>query len=132
MGVNLKSLVLGAGVAVAGFSSLVFAGANDYAFEPVKSEIKSTNEAIVAVRLIHKATRKPVTDAVIAQTRIDMAPDGMPTMDAPLVRQPSREPGVFAFKSPLTMAGRWLFSVSAKVPGEAETVNGTIIFRVTK
>ena len=30
------------------------AGANDYVFEPVKTEIKSSNVATVAVRLVHK------------------------------------------------------------------------------
>ncbi len=42
-----------------------FAGANDYVFEPVKAEVKQANDAVVAVRLKHKATGKPVTDAVI-------------------------------------------------------------------
>ena len=42
------------------------------------------------------------------------------------------EPGVYAFKTDLSMAGRWLFSISAKVQGEPETVTGKITFRVTK
>ena len=53
-----------------------FAGANDYVFEPVKAEVKKGDDVVVAVRLKHKATGKPVTDAVIVQTRIDMGPDG--------------------------------------------------------
>src|SRR5262249_59122553 len=42
-----------------------FAGANDYVFEPVKPEIKKGDDVVVSVRLKHKATGKPVTDAVI-------------------------------------------------------------------
>jgi hypothetical protein len=57
-----------------------FAGADDYVFEPVKSEFKSSNVATIAVRLVHKPTGKPVTDAAIIQTRLDMAPDGMADM----------------------------------------------------
>jgi hypothetical protein len=109
-----------------------FSGANDYVFEPVKAEVKQANDAVVAVRLKHKGTGKPVTDAVIAQTRIDMSPDGMATMASPLTPVPSNEPGVYAFKGELSMAGRWLLSISAKVQGEPETVVGKITFRVTK
>src|SRR5262245_41882237 len=98
-----------------------FAGANDYAFEPVQPEIKSRNVATVAVRLVHKPSGKPVADAAIVETRLDMSPDGMASMTTKVAPQPSPEPGVYAFKAPLTMAGRWLLSISAKVPSEPET-----------
>jgi hypothetical protein len=39
---------------------------------------------------------------------------------------------VYAFKAPLTMAGRWLLTVSAKVQGEPKTVIGKLIFKVTR
>ena len=79
----LKSaLALTTVVAAMNLTGTAFAGADDYVFELVKSEIKSNNVATVAVRLLHKPTGKPVTDAVIVQTRLDMAPDGMADMDA--------------------------------------------------
>jgi hypothetical protein len=53
---------------VAAVTGTAFAGADDYVFEPVKSEIKSSNVATVAVRLVHKSTGKPVADAAIVQT----------------------------------------------------------------
>ena len=108
------------------------AGANDYVFEPVKAEVKKGDDVTVAVRLKHKATGKPVTDAVIVQTRIDMGPDGMGEMASPLTAVPSTEPGVYAFKTDLSMAGRWLLNIAAKVQGEPQTVVGKITFRVTK
>jgi YtkA-like len=109
-----------------------FAGANDYAFEPVKAELKKGDDVVVSVRLKHKATGKPVTDAVIVQTRIDMGPDGMGEMSSPLTPVPSNEPGVYSFKTDLSMQGRWLLSIAAKVQGEAETVVGKITFRATR
>jgi hypothetical protein len=109
-----------------------FAGANDYVFEPVKAELKKGDDVVVAVRLKHKATGKPITDAVIVQTRIDMGPDGMGEMASPLTPVPSNEPGVYAFKTDLSMQGRWLLSIAAKVQGEAETVVGKITFRATR
>jgi YtkA-like len=109
-----------------------FAGANDYVFEPVKAEVKKGDDVIVSVRLKHKATGKPVTDAVIVQTRIDMSPDAMGEMASPLTAVPSNEPGVYSFKTDLSMQGRWLLSVAAKVQGEPETVVGKITFRATR
>ena len=109
-----------------------FAGANDSVFEPVKAEVKKGDDVVVAVRLKHKTTGKPVTDAVIVQTRIDMGPDGMGEMASPLTPVPSNEPGVYSFKTDLSMQGRWLLSIAAKVQGEAETVVGKITFRATR
>jgi hypothetical protein len=109
-----------------------FAGANDYVFEPVRAEVKKGDDAIVSVRLKHKPTGKLVTDAVIIQTRIDMAPDGMAEMASPLTAVPSSEPGVYSFKTELSMAGHWLLSIAAKVQGEPETVVGKITFRATR
>jgi hypothetical protein len=109
-----------------------FAGANDYIFEPVKAEVKKGDDIVVSVRLKHKATGKPVTDALIVQTRIDMSPDAMGEMASPLTAVPSNEPGVYSFKTDLSMQGRWLLSIAAKVQGEPETVVGKITFRATR
>jgi hypothetical protein len=109
-----------------------FAGANDYVFEPIKAELKKGDDVVVSVRFKHKATGKPVTDAVIVQSRIDMAPDGMGEMSSPLTPVPSNEPGVYSFKTDLSMQGRWLLSIAAKVQGEPQTVVGKIIFRATR
>jgi hypothetical protein len=114
-----------------GFATPAIAGSDDYAFEPVKPEVRKGDDVTIGVRLVQKSTTKPVSDAVIAKTRIDMGPDGMPTMDAPLTQVPSGEPGVFLFKTSLPMAGRWQLIVAAKVKGEPETVVGKVTYTVT-
>ena len=118
--------------AALGLAAAALAGANDYVFEPVKAEVKKGDDVVVAVRLKHKATGRPVTDAVIVTTRIDMGPDGMAEMASKLTPVPGGEPGVYAFKTELSMAGRWLLSIAAKVQGEPETVIGKITFRVAR
>ena len=113
-------------------STAAFAGAADYAFESVAPEWKKGDDVVVAVRLMHKPSGKPVADAVIVRTRVDMGPDNMADMVSPVAAVPSKEPGVYAFKTDLPMAGRYLLSVSAKVQGEPETVVGKIILKAVK
>ena len=109
-----------------------WAGAKDYVFEPVAAELKKGDDVVIAVRLLHKPSGKPVADAVIVRTRVDMAPDNMADMVSPVAAVPGSEPGVYAFKTDLPMAGRYLLSVAAKVQGEPETVVGKVIFKAVK
>src|SRR6266542_4405990 len=98
-------------VAVSLTSGAAFAAASDYAFEPVTAEMKKGDDVTVAVRLVHKPTGKPVADAVIIRTRVDMAPDGMADMQSPVSPLPASEPGIYAFKTDLPMAGRYQLSL---------------------
>ena len=131
---NTKYLLAPAfAVAMSLTSAAALAGAMDYAFEPVAAELKKGDDVvIVAVRLLHKPTGKPVSDAVIVRTRVDMAPDGMADMASPVAPLPGKEPGVYAFKTDLPMAGRYLLSLAVKVQGEPETVVGKVIFKAVK
>lgn len=105
------------------------ADAKDYEFQLVEGEMKKGDGAIVAVRLVNKKTGKVVPDAVIFARRIDMAPDAMPTMTAPLEPQTSSEPGIYRFKTNLMMEGRWQLSLGAKVQGETGTVESKLVLK---
>jgi hypothetical protein len=118
-----------AGLALISSSPAALAAAADYAFEPVKAEVKNGKQSELAVRLVHKPTGKPVEGAVLFRTRLDMSPDSMEAMTAKHAAMPAAEPGVYRFKADLTMAGGWALKLMAKVPGEAETVQGTVVFR---
>jgi hypothetical protein len=122
------------GAAAAALVGLVWAGAamadiKDYEFQLVQSEMKKGDGAVVEVRLVDKRTAKPVPDAVIFARRIDMAPDGMPTMTAPLEQLPSTEPGVYRFRTNLMMEGGWRLSLGAKVQGETGTVEDKLVLK---
>ena len=115
-----------------GFSVLAtgaMAAAKDYDFQPVVAEVKNGDGTELAVRLVNKTTGKPVEGAVMFRTRLDMSPESMDEMTAKHVAMPSSEPGVYKFKADLTMAGGWAFKVQAKIPGESDTVEGTVIFK---
>jgi hypothetical protein len=128
-----KTILAGALIALGmSLSAPALAGSKDYVFEPVEAVVKQGHDAVVAVRLVHKPSGKPVEGAVLVSTRIDMAPDGMPTMASPLTPLPKQEPGVYAFRTRLSMEGRWLLSIAAKVQGEPETVTGKITFKATE
>jgi YtkA-like len=121
---------LAATMTLAGSAALAAAG--DYVFEPVNAEMKKGDDVTVAVRLMNKVTGKPVVDAVIIRPRVDMAPDGMAEMESPVSPLPAQEPGVYAFKTDLPMAGRYQLSLSAKVQGEVETVAGKVVIKANK
>jgi hypothetical protein len=129
-GKYLLAAAFAAGVSLTGAAA--WAGAVDYMFEPVAAELKKGDDVVVAVRLVHKPSGKPVSDAVIVRTRVDMGPDNMADMVSPVAAVPAPEPGTYAFKTDLPMAGRYLLSVSAKVQGEPETVVGKVIFKAIR
>jgi hypothetical protein len=126
----LFAAALTAGVNLCGPAAV--AGANDYEFQTVAAETKKGDDVVVAVRLVHKPTGKPVDGAVIIRTRIDMSPDKMGDMVSPVAAVDAKEPGTYAFKTDLPMAGRYLFSLAAKVQGEPETVTGKVILKAVK
>ncbi|WP_024585101.1 FixH family protein [Bradyrhizobium sp. OHSU_III] len=121
---------LTAAIALVNFAAI--AGAGDYTFDSVAPEMKKGDDVTVAVRLTDKRTGKPVPDAVIFKTRVDMAPDGMAEMESAVTPLPSKEPGVYAFKTDMPMAGRYQITLSAKVQGEPETVVGKVIVKAAK
>ena len=117
-----------AGLALAFAVPPALAGAGDYAFEPVSREVRNGAGSELAVRLVHKPSGKPVAGAIVVRTRLDMSPDDMAAMTAKHEALPSSESGVYRFRAHLTMAGKWALKVLAKVQGEADTVQGSVVF----
>ncbi|MGQ3300041.1 FixH family protein [Reyranella sp.] len=109
--------------------STVRADIADYEFRLVQTNLKQGDGAMVSVRLVDKRTGGTIPDAVIFAMRIDMAPDGMPTMTAPIEALPSTEPGIYRFKTNLTMEGGWQLSLGAKIQGESGTLQNKLILR---
>ncbi len=107
----------------------VSAGSADYEFHLAETSVAQGPEAVVTVLLKDKRTGKPVSDAVIFATRLDMAPEGMEAMTTTLDPLPSEEAGVYRFKANLSMEGGWRFKLALKVQGEPETVQGELVLQ---
>jgi hypothetical protein len=120
------------GAAVAGLPKIALADIKDYEFELVQPTVQAGADKIVTVRLVNKKTGKPVPDAVIFATRLDMAPDGMQEMVTKVTPLPGAEPGTYRFKANFSMAGRWQLSLGAKVQGETGAIENKLVVTAQK
>lgn len=101
----------------------------DYEFRLLEDTLKAGEEAVLAVAVVHKPSGRQVEDAVIFARRMDMAPEGMPTMTADLQPLPPDKPGVYRFRTNLGMEGGWQLSLAAKVQGETGTLQTRLVLQ---
>src|SRR5947207_979369 len=78
-----------------GSAGLARADIKDYEFRLLQPTTAVGKDKTITVRLVNTKTGKPVPDAVIFATRLDMAPEGMPEMATKIVAEPTAaEPGI--------------------------------------
>jgi hypothetical protein len=119
-------------IAVAGSAGIAKADIKDYEFKLVESTVSVGKDKLVTVQLVNKATGKPVPDAVIFATRLDMAPEGMAEMATKIAPEAGGEPGSYRFKAAFGMEGKWLLSLGAKVQGETGSVESKLVITAQK
>ena len=119
------------GVAMATSATVALADIKDYEFLLVDQTVQAGPDKTITVRLMNKKTGRPVPDAVIFATRLDMAPDGMQEMATKIMPTPGGEPGTYKFKATFGMAGMWQLSLGAKVQGETGTVENKLVLKAT-
>ncbi|MET4322524.1 FixH family protein [Bradyrhizobium sp. RT5a] len=117
---------------IAGTSTAAWADIKDYKFELVDQSVQAGPDKVITVRLVNTKSGKPVPDAVIFASRLDMAPDGMQEMATKVTPMPGTEPGTYRFKATFGMAGRWQLSLGAKVQGETGTVENKLVITAQK
>ncbi|MGY4592507.1 hypothetical protein ACVWXL_000253 [Bradyrhizobium sp. GM22.5] len=118
--------------AVAGTSTAALADIKDYKFELVDQSVQAGPDKVITVKLVNTKNGKPVPDAVIFASRLDMAPDGMQEMATKVTPMPGTEPGTYRLKATFGMAGRWQLSLGAKVQGESGTVENKLVITAQK
>jgi hypothetical protein len=109
-------------------AAIVLAAPNDYRFDLVQAQPAGAGKTTVTVRLVHVPDSKPVTGAVLFETKTDMGPSGMAEMAGKVSPLPSDQPGIYRFQVETGMAGKWQLALGAKVQGEAGTVRGTVLY----
>lgn len=120
------------GLSLVGAPRFAFADIKDYEFQLMDPSVQAGADKIVTIKLMNKKTGKPVSDAVIFASRLDMAPDGMQEMVTKVTPMPGTEPGTYRFKANFSMAGRWQLSLGAKVQGETGTVESKLVVTAQK
>ena len=121
--------LIGLGVTAPGAA---LADIKDYEFQLTAPTVQVGSDRVVTVRLVNRKTGKPVPDAVIFATRLDMAPDAMEEMVTKVTPVPASEPGSYSFKARFSMEGRWQLSLGAKVQGETGTVESKLVVTAQK
>jgi hypothetical protein len=123
-----------ASIVIALTGSIIAARADikDYEFQLVDQSVQAGPDKVIIVRLVNTKTGKPVPDAVVFATRLDMAPEGMQEMATKIAPMPGGEPGTYKFKATFGMAGRWQLSLGAKVQGETGTVETKLVITAQK
>ena len=131
---NLVRVIAAALIVAAcgGSGTAALADARDYRFELVDQMVQAGPDRVITVRLTNTRTGKPVPDAVIFATRLDMAPDAMQEMATKVTPVTGTEPGTYRFKAKFGMAGRWQLSLGAKVQGETGTVENKLVITAQK
>jgi hypothetical protein len=117
------------GAALMCTATVALADIKNFEFKLVEPTVKAGPDKTIAVKLVDKTTGKPVPDAVIFATRLDMAPDAMQEMVTKIEPVPGAEPGTYKFKATFGMAGRWQLSLGAKVQGETGTVENKLVIQ---
>jgi hypothetical protein len=120
------------GLAMTAQAPIAMADIKDYEFQLVDPTVKPDPDTIITVRLLNKKTGKPVSDAAIFASRLDMTPDSMPEMTTKLTPMPGTEPGTYRFKANVSMAGGWQLSLGAKIQGETGTVENKLVIKAQK
>ncbi|MBI3676970.1 MAG: FixH family protein [Proteobacteria bacterium] len=92
----------------------------------------SPGKSVVSIKLDRGG--KPVTGAIVIQSRADMSPIGMASMSAPIKTLGEQPPGTYRFEvdngSVWKKPDNWSLSFSAKVQGVAQTVTGSVIVKL--
>ena len=101
-------------------------------WQAVNDRVISGDSVRLELRLVGAPVGLAIGDIAVTSTRLDMGPDGMPTMVSELRPVASAAPDIVAFEADLTMAGRYALTISAAVKGLDNPVSGVVIITVEK
>ena len=126
----MTAALVALGPALAAVAAPAWADVKDFEFQLVQTEMKKGDGAIVAVRLVNKKTGQPVPERRdLRASASTWRRTAWPRWRRHVEQLPSTEPGVYRFKTNLSMQGRWQLSLGAKVQGETGTVESKLVLK---
>lgn len=102
------------------------------AFTAVRPEVPAGRSIRIELRLAGLNPAPAPEEITVEKARLDMGPDGMAAMAAPLNPLPGGAPGIVAYQTDLAMAGRWAFTITARIAGRKDPVTSTVIFNAVE
>ena len=106
-------------------------GSTGMSWKPDRTNLLANATMQIRLQLVDGAGRPVEKSVTVVSSRIDMGPDNMSTMTAPLRLLPSKALGLVVFETNLYAPGRWALSLSANVAGEPRPVSGSVAFTAT-
>lgn len=126
---GLTAAALAAAIALASACSAQQATVPDaYGVEPASADVGVGDGVRIAVRIDGPSGPVTLPSDAVSSARLDMGPDGMAAMAAPLRPVAPQDGESLAWETDLVMAGRWALTLTADVPGAAEPVTGEVVF----
>ena len=135
-----RSVLTAIAAALISVSPLAYAAepSQDYRFEVVDQPVAVGAHSEFNVKLMKTSTGQPVENATITRSRLEMTmphyahkgPMPMSTKmggEVKVLGTPSS--GLYRLMGDVSMPGTWKLELSAKVPGEAQTIDGTATFK---
>ncbi len=104
-----------------------------YRFELVgPAQPAGATQHAVSVRIIRASDDKPVVGAAVTSVRLDMGPENMAAMTAPVREIPNSTAGIYSFSfddgSVWSERAKWALTITATVQGERQPITGTVVF----
>lgn len=100
-----------------------------YRFTAVGESTQRGVGIVLQVRATDLANQ-PKAGISFTDPRIDHAPDGAAAATFAAFPLPPREAGLYEFRASVPVAGLWALRLQARVPGEAQPVYASVIFKI--
>lgn len=92
-----------------------------------------TKQHAVSIRIVRTSDNKPLAGTAITSVRLDMGPENMAAMTAPVREIPDTAQGTYSFSFDDSMVWaervKWALTITATVKGEPKPITGSVIFQ---
>ena len=109
---------------------VAWAAAADFRFEAVAGRVERGVDVTIKVQVFERAQNRPVANIEFLDSRIERSTDGVSVASFPAFFVPSVDYGVYGFRTDFPTDGDWTLRLSAKIPGERQSISASVNFKV--